>query len=303
MVISVIHGWRFGHCPFHSAVHTAQPVNDDVILMAVLKHYCYDNGAHTVEGFRVGRFNAGINTTFIVYRVGDTLIDCGPSNQWRFIRKELGDVDIQRLLITHHHEDHAGNASRIAEMKNLLPYAPELGQQKIATGYRTPWLQQLIWGRLIPARTQPLPESMRLDDGTEIIAVHTPGHAKDLTCLFFPQQKYLFSGDMYISRSLKMLRADENLAQLITSLETLLALDFEVLFCPHNGIVEKGKQALQDKYNNLIKLCQQAASLHRQGSTEAEIMLSLVGKEGVLAKITGGNFSKQNLIRQAIALG
>ncbi|WP_419811035.1 MBL fold metallo-hydrolase [Bacterioplanoides sp.] len=303
MVISVIHGWRFGHCPFHSAVHTAQPVNDDVIFMAVLKHYRYDNGAHTVEGFRVGRFNAGINTTFIVYRIGDTLIDAGPANQWRFIRDELQPVEIKRLLITHHHEDHAGNASRIARLKNLLPYAPELGRQKIATGYRTPWLQQLIWGRLVPAQTQSMPEKMQLDDGTEIIAVHTPGHAKDLTCLFFPQQKYLFSGDMYISRSLKMLRADEDLAQLITSLEALLALDFEVLFCPHNGIVEQGKQALQDKYNNLTELCQRAADLHQQGKAEAEIILSLVGKEGMLAKITGGNFSKQNLIRQAIALG
>ena len=80
--------------------------------------------------------------------------------------------------------------------------------------------------------------------------------AKDLTCLFLPEQKYLFSGDMYISKSLKYLRIDENLTQLIQSLRKLIALDFEILFCPHRGIVEEGKKALQktkELHENLWK--------------------------------------------------
>lgn len=271
--------------------------------MAVLKHYQYDNGQHSVVGFRVGRFNLGINTTFIVYRIGNTLIDTGPTNQWKFIRRELDKVDVRQLLITHHHEDHAGNAGRIARLKQLMPLAPQQGREKIARGYRTPLLQKIIWGSPIPAQTEPLPLDFCLDDGTRVQAVHTPGHAKDLHCLFFPQQKYLFSGDMYISRSLKLLRADENLQQLMASLETLLALDFEVLFCPHNGIVEQGKQALQDKFDNLSKLCQQAAELKQQGDDEDLIMEKLLGPEDTLARLTRGNISKRNLIRQAIELG
>ena len=96
--------------------------------MAVFKHYQYDNGADSVYGFRVGRFNLGINTTFIVYRIGKTLIDCGPTNQWKHVQRHLKRVDIDQLLITHHHEDHAGNAQRIADMKGIVPLAPALGQ-------------------------------------------------------------------------------------------------------------------------------------------------------------------------------
>ena len=38
---------------------------------------------HEVEGIRVGRFGSQINTTCIVYRLGSTVIDVGPPNQWR----------------------------------------------------------------------------------------------------------------------------------------------------------------------------------------------------------------------------
>ena len=271
--------------------------------MAVFKHYQYDNGPDTVDGFRVGRFNLGINTTFIVYRIGKTLIDCGPTNQWKHVQRHLKNMDIEQLLITHHHEDHAGNAQRIADMKGIVPLAPALGQAKIASGFKTPVMQKLIWGSPMPAKTNTMPEEFTLTDGSPVVAVHTPGHAKDLTCLFLPKQKYLFSGDMYISRSLKYMRADENLEQLMDGLRKLLQLDFEIMFCPHNGIVEDGKAALQDKLNNLEAMCHKAASYSAEGLTEEQVVEKLVGPEDMLSKLSRYNISKGNLVRQAIELG
>lgn len=272
--------------------------------MTVRNTYEYENGPHSVYGFRTGRFDFGINTTFIIYRIGGTLIDAGPSNQWPTIKRVLKPIDIHTLLITHHHEDHSGNANRISKLKSLLPYAPLLGQEKLAKGYPTPLLQKLIWGSPLKVQTQTLPETLIINDGTpsqaEVIAIPTPGHAKDLTCLFFPKQKYLFSGDMYISKSLKYLRSDENLQQLITSLETLIELDFKILFCPHRGIVEQGKQALEEKLENLLTLCRESQALMAQGLDEAEIVVQLLGPEDRLAKISKFNISKGNLIRQAM---
>jgi glyoxylase-like metal-dependent hydrolase (beta-lactamase superfamily II) len=272
--------------------------------MTVRNTYCYENGPHSVYGFRTGRFDFGINTSFIIYRLGETLIDAGPSNQWPTIKRVLKPLTISKLLITHHHEDHSGNANRIAKLKKLTPYAPKLGQEKLAKGYPTPLLQKLIWGSPLKVVTQTLPEQLTINPNqtsqAQVIAIPTPGHAKDLTCLFLPEQKYLFSGDMYISKSLKYLRADEDLAQLIASLRTLIALDFEVLFCPHRGIVEKGKQALQEKLDNLLNLCRQSQALMQQGLNEKEIISELLGPEDALAKLSRFNISKGNLIRQAM---
>jgi glyoxylase-like metal-dependent hydrolase (beta-lactamase superfamily II) len=272
--------------------------------MTVRNTYEYENGPFSVYGFRTGRFDFGINTTFIIYRLGETLIDAGPSNQWPTIKRVLKPLNIQTLLITHHHEDHSGNANRISKLKKLLPYAPALGQEKLASGYPTPILQKLIWGSPLKVQTQTLPKTLIINKGSpsaaEVIAIATPGHAKDLTCLFFPKQKYLFSGDMYISKSLKYLRSDENLEQLMNSLEQLIALDFDILFCPHRGIVEKGKKALEEKLENLLNLCRQSQDLMEQGLTESEIVIQLLGPEDRLAKISKFNISKGNLIRQAM---
>lgn len=272
--------------------------------MAVRNTYDHINGPHSVHGFRTGRFDYGINTTFIIYRLGETLIDAGPTNQWSTIKRVLKPLSIKTLLITHHHEDHSGNANRISKLKKLLPYAPLLGQEKLAKGYPTPLLQKIIWGSPLKVKTQTLPAELIINEGSEsqttVIAIPTPGHAKDLTCLFFPEQKYLFSGDMYISKSLKYLRSDENLTQLIDSLKKLIALDFEILFCPHRGIVIEGKQALRDKLQNLLTLCSQSQELMQQGLTEADIVVKLLGPEDGLAKLSKFNISKGNLIRQAM---
>lgn len=272
--------------------------------MTVRNTYNYENGPYSVHGFRTGRFDFGINTTFIIYHIGTTLIDAGPTNQWSTIKRILKPLTIDTLLITHHHEDHSGNANRISKLKKLTPYAPALGQAKLAQGYPTPLLQKLIWGSPLKVETQTLPERLIINQDsasqTEVVAIPTPGHAKDLTCLYLPQQKYLFSGDMYISKSLKYLRSDENLAQLIASLRTLIALDFEILFCPHRGIVKEGKKALQEKLENLLTLCRQSQALMAQGLDEAAIIVELLGPEDRLAKISKFNISKGNLIRQAM---
>lgn len=272
--------------------------------MTVRNTYDYENGPHSVHGFRTGRFDFGINTTFIIYRIGTTLIDAGPTNQWSTIKRVLKPLNIDTLLITHHHEDHSGNANRISKLKKLTPYAPALGQAKLAKGYLTPLIQKLIWGSPLKVETQTLPDQLIINQDsaseTEVIAIPTPGHAKDLTCLFFPEQKYLFSGDMYISKSLKYLRIDENLTQLIQSLRKLIALDFEILFCPHRGIVEEGKKALQEKLENLLTLCRKSQELMKQGLNESEIINQLLGPEDGLAKLSKFNISKGNLIRQAM---
>ncbi len=253
-----------------------------------------------VDGARVGRFKGSLNTNFIIYRIGKTLIDSGPPNQWREVRTFSDEQPVTQLLLTHHHEDHSGNAARIAKRHQLTPYAPELGRKKLATGYKIPLLQKLFWGSPIPVITQPLPERMVLENGMKITAVHTPGHAKDLHCLLIPSEGWIFTADMFIARRLKYLRADENLGQLIASLAKIITLDFDTIFCAHRGILENGKPLLAQKHDNLTELAQQAQSLHQKGLEVDEIVNKTLGSDGMMAKLTNYNFSKRNLITEAL---
>jgi glyoxylase-like metal-dependent hydrolase (beta-lactamase superfamily II) len=251
-----------------------------------------------VQGVKVGRFNQGINTQFIVYRMGSTVIDAGPSNQWRHVKEYLNKEPVTQLLLTHHHEDHSGNAQRIAKTFSITPKAPKLAQAKLANGYPTPLLQKIVWGSPKPVHTEHLADVESLSDGTQIIPVHTPGHAKDLTCFHVPSEGYFFSGDLYIAKTIKMLRQDEDLKELINSLKKVQKLDFDTLFCPHGGIIREGKQALNLKLNNILQLCTQVKELAEKGWSFQQIGQYLLGPEDATAKLTKGNFSKYNLIKQ-----
>lgn len=59
-----------------------------------------------LEGIRAVRFNIGLNTSAIIYRLDRTIIETGPPNQWKAIRPFLRERCIVRALLTHHHEDH-----------------------------------------------------------------------------------------------------------------------------------------------------------------------------------------------------
>lgn len=251
-----------------------------------------------VTGQKVGRFNWGINTQFIVYRINETVIDSGPSNQWRHVRSFLQNEPVRQLLLTHHHEDHSGNAQRIAKVFNLTPKAPELSQQKLARSYPTPLIQKLVWGNPMAVRTKAIKETEFLANGSPIRPVATPGHAKDLTCYFLPEQGYLFAGDLYIAKTIKLLRSDEDLTQMINSLKKAIGLDFEVLFCPHGGIKKQGKSALQGKLNNILELCEKAQALNKKGWDDKRISMQLLGPEDMVAKMSRGNLSRLNLIKQ-----
>jgi len=266
--------------------------------MSVRKHYQYEG----VVGMKVGRINRGLNTNFIVYRMGETIIDSGPSNQWKYVKRFLDGSKVSQLLLTHHHEDHSGNAHYISKEYNIVPKAPQLARAKLKAGYKTPFMQRVVWGSLIPVETAALSECEYLTDGTKIIPVHTPGHAKDLTCFYLPEKKYFFSGDLFIAPKLKLLRSDENLEQLLQSINKVLELDFEVLFCPHGGIIENGKEALKSKKENILTLASNAQALNEKGLSLSDIVIQLLGEEDMVAKLTKGNFCKANLISHCLKL-
>lgn len=262
--------------------------------MPIRQEYKHD----IVKGRKVGLLKMGINTQFIVYRIGDTVFDAGPSNQWRHVQSFLSQLPVTQLLLTHHHEDHSGNAQRIAKLYNITPKAPALAQAKLAKGYPTPLIQKIVWGNPKPVKTEPLKDVEYLSDGSTIKPIATPGHAKDLTCFLLPEQGYFFSGDLYIARTIKLLRSDENLSQLVESLNKAISLDFDILFCPHGGIIENGKQALRSKRDRILELCNKVQALDKKGWETEQISLQLLGSEDIVSKLSRGNFSRLNLVNQ-----
>jgi len=257
-----------------------------------------------IEGLRTGRFGASVNTMSVCYRIGHTLIDTGPPNRWRavrdFVDEQHEEHGIKRVVLTHHHEDHAGNAVRIKRHLSVPVFAPERSLDPLAEGFSMEWYRRVVWGTPEPVAAQPVTEALALDDGWHLQPIAAPGHADDMVCYLVPEKGWLFTADLFIARKPRYLRGDEDLLQLIGSLRNILTYDFDALFCGHRGVVENGRSALRDKLRYLEALCAVAQRRHESGQSIRHITKQMLGRDGWMRWISGGDFSKQNMISSCL---
>ncbi|MFC6634936.1 MBL fold metallo-hydrolase [Microbulbifer taiwanensis] len=263
--------------------------------MSVLDSFRYKD----LDALRVGRFDLGVNTSFIVYRFKDTLIDTGPSNQWKYVRPFVESQPFSQLLLTHHHEDHSGNAGAIQALTGVRPLAPEITVEILRRGFRIPPIQKIIWGSAGRADAAPLPDKLEIG-GEAVMPIFAPGHAKDMTCYLLPERGWLFSADLYIANYLKLLRSDEQIPTLLDSIRKVLGHEFDVILCPHRGVVENGREKLEEKYRYLLDLAGRAQALAESGMNTIEITHQLLGKENLMSVLSRYNFSKRNLVASCL---
>lgn len=254
-----------------------------------------------VVGLKVGRFGLGLNTKVVCYRIGRTLIDTGPPNQWRqvrrFVKEQAEEPGLDRVLLTHHHEDHAGNAARIQELLDVPVYAPEASRERLREGYAQEAYRWVVWGRPRPVETEPVPERLTLADDTGLRTLPAPGHSDDMVCYLAADYGLLFGADLYVTQRPEYLRSTENAPLFIDSLHNVLEHDFQTLLCGHQGVVEAGRRALSEKAKYLEALSGVVQRRHRCDKLGVQdIADEILGREGMLYWLSGGDFSKHNLI-------
>ncbi len=249
-----------------------------------------------IEGLRVGRLGGKVMTTCILWRIGDTLVDTGPRNQWRPVRRFVAERPPRRVIVTHHHEDHAGNLALLAAGGPEEVLAPPGGLDLLAGGFSLPWYRRVIWGRPGRVRAKPLPEEVELADGSVLEPVLLPGHSPDMTCFLERRRRVLFGADLYVGRRQRYLRSDESLTGILASLRRALELDFDTLLCAHRGVLEDGKDRLRKKLEHFEDLCGRAAALAEEGLDAVEISRRLLGPEDHIGRMSRLEFSKRNLI-------
>ncbi len=267
--------------------------------MAVLQRISHQ----AVDGLRTGRFNVGVNTAATCYRLANTLIDSGCANRWSQVRSFVRERPLRQLLLTHHHEDHSGNAARIRQLTGARVLAPGRALQPLADGWQLRAYQKILFGRPQRLAAESVPERLELEGGYRLQTIATPGHAGDMFCDMQTERGWLFSADLFVGERTRFLRRDEDLGELLQSLRKVLGYEFETLFCAHRGVIKDGKRALAAKLEHLESLCDNSRELYRQGLPLAEVTRRLLGREELTSLVTGYQFTKGNLIRACVRLG
>lgn len=167
---------------------------------------------------------SSVYTNWYLLEAGDrlTVLDSGLPGDWGDFSSALSRLgraisDIDAVLITHHHPDHAGNAERLrssgARVLSHPADAPYLRGEKhmnnsgIVRYLWRPWYASYMLRYLAKGitRTPPVAQLDELADG-EVLdvpgsprVVHVPGHTAGSCALFLEDQSLLFSGDALVT--------------------------------------------------------------------------------------------------------
>lgn len=230
-----------------------------------------------------------------------TLIDTGPPAAGHAFGRFLAERPerVRQVINTHYHEDHAGNNALVHRVLGLVPLAHPVSRRELARRSRVPLYRALAWGRPVPAPTDPLPERVPLET-TELSWIETPGHCPGHVCFLDPSRGWLFTGDLYLGIRASYARPCEDLTTWRASIARALELDFDTVICSHQGVVPDGKEALRRKLAFWGETEAHARDLRARGWSDREIARALLGKDGFMAWISLGDFSRETFIRSLL---
>ena len=245
--------------------------------------------ARTIMGFDLHHTSA--------FHVGGLLIDTGPPATVEEFLEWCRGLDIEMIVLTHHHEDHVGGAARLKSELGIPVHAPVPASPMLAEGLRLPIYRRFVFsGRPRPFVAEPLPSEFTVGE-MRFRTIPTPGHAFDHVCLFEESNRWLFTGDLYVHERVNMFRRIEDVWLHLDSLKRILKLEPELLICSQSGFFEDAQGVLERKIRFWEDLGEEARILRDQGWSLRDITRKLLGREGMRTYVSGGEFSKLRLIR------
>ncbi len=257
-----------------------------------------------VSQFFMGKeINGNVLYSMAVYYVDGLLIDTGPKTVMNEAQSIFQDIQVEKVVNTHHHEDHIGNNLSFQE-KRIPIFAHELAVPLINDPSQ--WIsrlldyQKLIWGTPSASISNPLGDSIE-SNNYKFKVIHTPGHSADHICLLEEKNGWLFSGDLFLGEKVKLLRNDEDVHLSMASLTKLLDYEFDTIFCGSGRVFDNAKQRVNEKLSWWQGLYRQIVQMEKQGYDAPVIRTKLLGEENAFAQLTGGAISKLNLIQSFLS--
>lgn len=240
------------------------------------------------------------------YLVDDLLIDTGCHHTAKELLAYLKDKPVKQAYITHYHEDHIGGCALLQQQLNLKLLAQPLTIQLAGDAPALYPYQELVWGYPETADIKPLPGNELKTANHTFQVLNTPGHSLDHSVLIEPDCGWCFSGDLFVSEKIKVLRPEEDIREIMRSMRKLLEPDTVAgseltLYTSIGKIFPQGKKAIMACLDYLQSIGLAAGRLQcEENLTEEQIVDRLFGGESAMFALTGGQFASKNLIKSLL---
>jgi endoribonuclease LACTB2 len=225
------------------------------------------------------------------YFVRGVLIDSGFPLARREMARLLDERTIEGAMLTHYHEDHAGNADLLAARGIPLVMHPttlaRLREHAPIRAYR-----RVVWGspRIVghPLTAFADPPSLRF--------VHTPGHSEDHQIVWDAERATVFSGDLWLGVRARIMHEHEDPFEIIESLRVARALHPERMFDAHRGYVRDPMESIAAKIGFLEDTISAVHSKIDAGWNDRAIVRAVFGGDEAVAVVSRGEYSRANFV-------
>jgi glyoxylase-like metal-dependent hydrolase (beta-lactamase superfamily II) len=245
-----------------------------------------------VQRLRMSSFasrSAGLDVS--AYVVRGVMIDTGFHRRRDDVASAVRSLGVTGAIVTHWHEDHAGNVSLLAGFG--IPMI--MRDDTAATLRQRPSIQlyrRVVWGHP-PAVVGPI----RSFEAPDFQCIHTPGHSSDHQVVFDRQTGTLFSGDLWLGVRSRVMHASEDPYVIVNSLRLAARLSPSRMFDAHRGLVDEPRTALNARAQWLTEILGEIERRLAEGWSDREIVRRVLGGEERASYVSHGDYSRRNLVK------
>lgn len=236
-----------------------------------------------------GSRRAGLSVS--AYVVRGVLVDSGFPRVRAELAAALDRLRPEGAIVTHWHEDHAGNVRLLAE-RGMPTWLHEHTRAILAEAPAIRLYRRAVWGTPPRLVTAPAPyEHPKLEP------IATPGHSEEHHVVWDAETGTLFSGDLWLGVRSKVMHEDENPRTIVASLERVRKLGPRRMFDAHRGLVEEPIAALDAKIAWMQEAIGEIERRIVAGWSDRAIVRTVLGGEETVAWASGGEYARRNFVR------
>jgi len=202
---------------------------------------------------------------------------------------------LEGVLLTHAHEDHAGNVELLRARGCPVGLA-DATLARIRVPGPIGMYRRICWGTAPPLTATPTPFAH-----AALQLRPAPGHTSDHHVVWDEARETLFTGDAFIGVKLRIAHPREDLRAQVRTLRDLVALRPARVFDAHRGPLRDPVALLRAKAEWLEETIGAIEAGADRGWSADQIRNHVLGREDMTGIASAGDYSKRNFVESVLA--